>query len=694
MKKLLLVLATMAICLALLPVGRSSIRADGPTPVSVPAEDGDTSIQADGPTPVSVPAEENANFVDIVAVPQLATVPEGKLEVSDGVVEIPQSVRAPAEEVAVNTPQTDPRGVSPPLPGDFKASAGSVTVMAVWTTDESGNNKSTFNCGNSIRYYGYVNNSTGGMVTAYFQWSVNGPCGPIASWSGYLNAGAGNWWWCLPATIPSNTCAGTYTYELNVTYGGSTSSKSITFTVNCAGGVTVTSVWTTDGSGNNKSTFNCGDSIRYHGYVNNSTGGTVTAYFQWSVNGPCGPIVSWSVYSNADAGNWWWCLPATIPSNACAGMYTYQLSVTYGGSTSSKSITFTVNCAGGVTVTSVWTTDGTDGSRNNKSTFNCGDSIGYYGNIYNNTGSFKTAYFSWSVTGPCGSIASWSGNLTTSNGNVWWYLLTTILSNACPGTYTYQLSVTYAGSTSSKSTTFTVNCGSTDMSFEQTVGGGLSNSFPRANYSFAASAGQSASIRMFAYSGSLNTYIKLYTPDGQLFAEDDDGAGVGYNSFLVRQLPQSGTYRLEATRYGSTSGDYRLRLEAGLEADLGDLDRNCVVDEADRQRMVNSIGTSDQNADLNLDGVVNSIDYSILLGRIGRSCNWIEGTLELLDLEGGCWVVTDNLGVHYELYGPLAGEINRPENIGKRIRIAGRVRTDLVLSCMVGPIFEVFAYEF
>jgi N-acetylmuramoyl-L-alanine amidase len=111
---------------------------------------------------------------------------------------------------------------------------------------------------------------------------------------------------------------------------------------------------------------------------------------------------------------------------------------------------------GGVTVTSVWTTDG---SGNNKTTFNCGDSIRYYGNVYNNTGSSKTAYFNWSVTGPCGSIASWSGNLTTGTGNQSWYLPATIPSNACAGTYTYKLSVTYSGSTSSKSTTFTVNCG-------------------------------------------------------------------------------------------------------------------------------------------------------------------------------------------------------------------------------------------
>jgi len=73
---------------------------------------------------------------------------------------------------------------------------------------------------------------------------------------------------------------------------------------------------------------------------------------------------------------------------------------------------------------------------------------------------------------------------------------------------------------------------------------------------------------------------------------------------------------------------------------------------------------------------------------------WIEGTLEYLDIEMGCWVVTDNQGVHYELHGPLADQIKRPENIGKKIRISGQIRRDLASVCMVGPIFEVTAYEF
>jgi len=164
-------------------------------------------------------------------------------------------------------------------------------------------------------------------------------------------------------------------------------------------------------------------------------------------------------------------------------------------------------------------------------------------------------------------------------------------------------------------------CNGTALSFGQTVGGWLSNFIPQESYCFTASAGQWVSIRMFAYNNnSLDTYIKLYTPDGRLFALDDDGAGTGYNSFLVQRLPQSGTYRVEATRFGSTSGDYRLRLEGGREAAVGDIDRNCVVNARDVSILMSRWGTGDQDADLNLDSIVNSVDSSILQSNFGRSC--------------------------------------------------------------------------
>jgi hypothetical protein len=467
MKKILRLATLFVVCLMLFSISTNNLQADGPAPVGVPAEGSDAL-----PSDVTVALEgafTTGNDVlpsDVTVAPEGASTEGNDVLPSDVTVApvgvptkgndaLPRELEAPSQ-LSVEVPQSEPSASDgeSSTSAELDAMAGSVTVSSVWTTDGNSNSKSTFNCGDSIRYYGDIYNNTGSSKTAYFSWSVTGPCGSIASWSGNLTTGAGTYRWYLSGSIPSNACAGTYTYKLSVTYGGSTSSKSTNFTVNCGGGsVTVSSVWTTDGNGNSKSTFNCGDSIRYYGDIYNNTGSSKTAYFSWSVTGPCGSIASWSGNLTTGAGTYRWYLSGSIPSNACAGTYTYKLSVTYGGSTSSKSTTFTVNCGGGsVTVSSVWTTDG---SGNSKSTFNCGDSIRYYGDIYNNTGSSQTAYFSWSVTGPCGSIASWSGNLTTGSGTYRWYLSGSIPSNACAGTYTYKLSVTYGGSTSSKSTTFT-----------------------------------------------------------------------------------------------------------------------------------------------------------------------------------------------------------------------------------------------
>ncbi|TAH52142.1 MAG: hypothetical protein EYC68_07535 [Chloroflexota bacterium] len=108
----------------------------------------------------------------------------------------------------------------------------SVTVTNVWTTDGNDQAKTVFNPGDSIKYYGGVNNSGSSDQTANFVWSRSGPCGSSTLWSGDLTTGSGTWNWSLPGSINTDDCAGTYTYQMSVTFNGSTSSKSTTFTVN------------------------------------------------------------------------------------------------------------------------------------------------------------------------------------------------------------------------------------------------------------------------------------------------------------------------------------------------------------------------------------------------------------------------------------------------------------------------------
>lgn len=159
-----------------------------------------------------------------------------------------------------------------------------------------------------------------------------------------------------------------------------------------------------------------------------------------------------------------------------------------------------------------------------------------------------------------------------------------------------------------------------DLPYERTVEGSLSDARAEVLYCLAVTSGDWMSIRMFAVKGSsLDTYIKVYGPDGKLFATDDDGAQIGSNSFLVKRAPQAGVYKIVATRY-SGSGAYRLRVEKGSKAALGDLNRDCTVNEMDVQLMSAAMGTNDPYADLNLDGIVDAQDQQALQLRLGRGC--------------------------------------------------------------------------
>jgi len=414
MKRAFAIAVLIAVCLSLLSLGVVNVSADG------------------GPIPQGMPAKQ----VDAQAI--VIGVPHG-VSLSKEASQTPFTVNGEPQQGFSKGKQ----------PNNVLPLSGSVTVTSVWTTDGNGNGKTSFNPGDAIKWYGYVYNTTGSSKTAYFVWSLNGPCGSQTLWSGNLSTAAGQPWWNLSGTVPN--CPGTYTYSLSVTYNGSTSSRSTTYTVN-GGNVTVASVWTTDGSGNGKTSFNPGDAIHWVGNVSNTTSSTQTAYFVWSLNGPCGSQTLWS--GNLTTGSGTWTLNGSVPSNACGGTYTYNLSITYNGSNSSKSTTYTVSGGGNVTVTSVWVADG-NGNINSNGNFITGNSIYWYGNVSNTTGSAKTAYFVWSLSGPCGSQTLYSGNLSTSSGTVSWYLPGTA-STCSLGSDTFTLSVGYNGSTTSKSVAYTV----------------------------------------------------------------------------------------------------------------------------------------------------------------------------------------------------------------------------------------------
>jgi PKD repeat protein len=157
------------------------------------------------------------------------------------------------------------------------------------------------------------------------------------------SVGAGLWSYNV-----SNLTCGT-PYSFYVTAGSEGVESNASNTVDVSTGlceqptVAVTNVWTADGDGNPKVSFTAGDSIQYLGNIQNSSSITQTASYVWSVNGSCGSIVYYEGDFEAGIGTWTWTLPSSVPSNACPGTYTYQLSVTFNNNTTSKSTAFTIS---------------------------------------------------------------------------------------------------------------------------------------------------------------------------------------------------------------------------------------------------------------------------------------------------------------------------------------------------------------
>ena len=159
------------------------------------------------------------------------------------------------------------------------------------------------------------------------------------------------------------------------------------------------------------------------------------------------------------------------------------------------------------------------------------------------------------------------------------------------------------------------------LDYGKTVQGAITGASPEVGYCLSASAGNSISVRIFAAPGSnLDTYLKLYDPNGNLVASDDDGAQIGSNSFLVQMVSLTGTYRLVATRYSGT-GSCHLRVDKGSESALGDLNGDCMIDGTDIQMMIGYLNARNLAGDLNLDGVVDAQDQQIQVYHLGRGCS-------------------------------------------------------------------------
>lgn len=99
----------------------------------------------------------------------------------------------------------------------------------------------------------------------------------------------------------------------------------------------------------------------------------------------------------------------------------------------------------------------------------------------------------------------------------------------------------------------------------QTHTGTISNSQPSQFFPVSVSAGQGLLITAEATSGTLDTYLILTDPNGNVVAENDDRGADILDSALAAVAEVSGTYTIEVTRYpeGQSTGGFELVIETG-----------------------------------------------------------------------------------------------------------------------------------
>lgn len=92
----------------------------------------------------------------------------------------------------------------------------------------------------------------------------------------------------------------------------------------------------------------------------------------------------------------------------------------------------------------------------------------------------------------------------------------------------------------------------------------ITQALPLRTFTFAGTAGQAVRLRMDAVlTGEpfMDPLVRLFGPDGQLVAENDDSVEGGLNSLLEVVLPADGTYTIEADSLNDVAGNFLLSID-------------------------------------------------------------------------------------------------------------------------------------
>lgn len=188
------------------------------------------------------------------------------------------------------------------------------------------------------------------------------------------------------------------------------------------------------------------------------------------------------------------------------------------------------------------------------------------------------------------------------------------------GSFTLTLEVVPAVTVTEESqppTDTPVTTESTSLSYGNQASGSLSSEVFEVEYTFTGSIGDVVNIRMNAQAGALvDTYLYLFGPSGDLIAENDDADLTTTDAaILTFELPESGVYRILATRFGGevglSAGDFTLTLEAVSLATGEDNPTEETVGESQPAQPVTPVSTDTTVLSIN-STVTGAVDNSSL----------------------------------------------------------------------------------
>jgi len=155
------------------------------------------------------------------------------------------------------------------------------------------------------------------------------------------------------------------------------------------------------------------------------------------------------------------------------------------------------------------------------------------------------------------------------------------------------------------------------------VQGTTSSSAQPAIYCLDLAQGDWTSIRVFSFNNSMDPVLNMISPPvGNIsggWSNHDDEDGDHRNSFVAFQATPTGTYELRISPY-SAGGAFRMAIDRGRKAGSADVNTDCAVNSLDYSLILPRLGGSDRLGDVNVDGIVNSIDAVLTQGWLGRMC--------------------------------------------------------------------------